>query len=221
MIRIGIVDLSGQVDAADRGKRQSAQSKFARLLLKEIYKLSYGEEPPRINIAEGGKPYFEGGEPFFSITHEGELAAVALCDGGEVGIDIQSLPKKLKSRDKIAEKLTRTIRESDYYFTRGGICEPTEVEFYFFAPIFSEDGECRITPCEGSVYSSPCRLEKEDGQFLSEWTELEALLKLSGGGFAHIGRVTELLADAKIISRWTVDASGAEYSLTVAVKNEK
>ena len=38
MIKIGILDLSGIKYSLDRKEKQSAQSKFARLLLKELYK---------------------------------------------------------------------------------------------------------------------------------------------------------------------------------------
>lgn len=44
--------------------------------------------PAQLRFPEGGKPYLEGG-PSFSLSHTPTRVAVALCEGCEVGIDVE------------------------------------------------------------------------------------------------------------------------------------
>ncbi len=44
----------------------------------------------RIRTGQGGKPYIEGGEVFFNISHSEERAVIALSDE-EVGVDIEKI----------------------------------------------------------------------------------------------------------------------------------
>lgn len=214
MIKIGIVDLSDVLRGADRGKIKSVQSKFARILLGELFSEAYpNEKMPEILKGKYGKPYFAGEGKFFNITHEGGLAAVILSDEGEVGIDLQSLPSELRSREKIEERLTRVIRECDYYFTRAGVCEPCGIEIYSFLPL-GDDAVTRSLPTQSiKVYDEPRALSSADGELVRQWSELEALMKLSGGGFADVGRIHEILATAKIKTLWVSDKDGKEYAL--------
>lgn len=46
--------------------------------------------PPEIIVGEHGKPALSGEEVFFSLSHYGSYAAVAVCDE-EVGVDIQAI----------------------------------------------------------------------------------------------------------------------------------
>jgi phosphopantetheinyl transferase len=47
-------------------------------------------EPARLRVPAGGKPSLEGG-PWFSIAHSASRVAVALCDGTELGLDVEEL----------------------------------------------------------------------------------------------------------------------------------
>ena len=214
MIKIGILDLSGIKYSLDRKEKQSAQSKFARLLLKELYKDFSDKEMPEIKKGRLGKPYFDGAYPLFSITHEADLVAVIISDTSEVGIDIQSLPEHTASREKIAERITRVIRERDYYFTRAGVEETKIDEIRLFVPCGPE----KIKESErGALISEdPLTLSSADADFLREWCELEALIKLSGGGFADTARVGLILCGAEMKSGYIKDKKGREYAICAA-----
>ena len=217
MIKIGIVDLSGLIDTADRGKIKSVQSKFARLLLEELCSGRFENSAlPETVKGKFGKPRFVCGAPQFNIAHEGNLAAVIVSEDKEVGIDLQSLPHGLTSREKIEQRLTKIIRDCDYYFTRGGASEPENAEILFF----EAEGEDKIKPSANrkgiSIHGEPQTLSAGDADFLREWSELEALMKLSGGGFSDVGKIPEILATASIKTLWICDTGGVEYALCYA-----
>lgn len=46
--------------------------------------------PGQLRFPQDGKPHLEGG-PFFSLSHSRTRVAVALSDGGEVGIDVEDV----------------------------------------------------------------------------------------------------------------------------------
>ena len=57
--------------------------------------------PAQLRFPEGGKPYLEGG-PSFSLSHTPTRVAVALCDDGDVGVDIEdALPAAGRSREEL------------------------------------------------------------------------------------------------------------------------
>lgn len=45
-------------------------------------------DPARLRFPQGGKPSLEGG-PSFSVSHSGCRVAAALCEEGEVGLDLE------------------------------------------------------------------------------------------------------------------------------------
>ena len=184
MTVIGILDLSGALSSLGRKEKQSAQSKFARLLLKKLYKDFSALAMPNIKKGELGKPYFEGEGPHFSISHQAGAVAVIVSDEAEVGIDIQSLPEHTPSREKIAERITRVIRERDYYFTRAGASEPRIDALRHFA--LTGEGEIEESPCAFALSEEATTLCREDADFLREWCELEALVKLSGADMPYL-----------------------------------
>ena len=67
-----------------------------RLLLERMIKRIYGKERFEINYNRNGKPLCDF--CFFSISHSGDFAAVAVSDN-QVGVDIQ-IPGGFKKREK-------------------------------------------------------------------------------------------------------------------------
>lgn len=61
-----------------------------------------------IKRTENGKPYFEGDPVFFSVSHTGETALIAVCDRA-VGVDAEII----KQRDFNAILKRFTAREQD------------------------------------------------------------------------------------------------------------
>lgn len=217
MIKIAIVDITRVSEGLERNKIKSVQSNFARLLLSKLFSdFSGGKSMPKIEKGIYGKPFFENSDIFFNISHERNLVALIMSDEGEVGIDLQSLPENVVSREKISERLTKIIRENDYYFTRVGVSSEIKAEQQSF---FADSADSIFPlPCaaESCPTDEPKILSRADADFLREWSELEALMKLSGGGFADVGRIPEILAKAKIKSLFVSDAKGTEYALTYA-----
>ena len=99
MIKLYIADVSGlDVDARINEASDYRREKIARLSDLDAKRRSLGAEllldvavpdHPQYQIAEGGKPYFEGDYPFFSLSHSGKYALCAVSDT-ELGADIEA-----------------------------------------------------------------------------------------------------------------------------------
>ena len=73
-----------------------------RQLLQQLYREETGEEPPKIQIASRGKPYFEDSKLHFSISHTKEHAFCVLASC-PVGIDAEEQDRMINLR--LAEKI--------------------------------------------------------------------------------------------------------------------
>jgi 4'-phosphopantetheinyl transferase len=88
---------STERDRAEAMRRPRARRRWvaARWALREVLGSYLGEEPAKIELRFGdrGKPMLAAtGEPLrFNLSHSGELALIALCEGREVGVDVQRL----------------------------------------------------------------------------------------------------------------------------------
>lgn len=63
------------------------------LLLQALLSRGLGEKGPplhRLQNTERGKPFIEGG-PDFSISHSGEIVALAVVDEGTTGLDVEKI----------------------------------------------------------------------------------------------------------------------------------
>ena len=56
-----------------------------------LIRMAAGDRPILLN--EYGKPYVEGGDVFFSVSHSGRCAAIAV-ESAEVGLDVEKLPER-------------------------------------------------------------------------------------------------------------------------------
>lgn len=70
----------------------------ARWALREVLGGYLGEEPAKVELrfGERGKPMLAAPEESlrFNLSHSGELALIAACEGREVGIDVQRLGER-------------------------------------------------------------------------------------------------------------------------------
>ena len=130
MIRIYTANFGGARDfcgslrveaGVDAGKKRSAQSAAARLLLFEGLKRDFGyTDTPEFTYGKHGKPYLHspGGEAlrlWFNVSHSGDYAVCAISDEGEIGIDIQKIaPAKMKVAARIfSAEQCRSLLEKD------------------------------------------------------------------------------------------------------------
>ena len=65
-----------------------------RALLKELYGIHVGGQLPPIAVTELGKPYLEGSDWHFSISHTRHYAFCVLCDC-PVGLDAEELNRQV------------------------------------------------------------------------------------------------------------------------------
>ena len=82
-------------DIPKRGE-DTKRTLAGRILLKKMIKRLYGKEDFKLYYNENGKPLCDF--CFFSISHSGDFAAVAVSDN-QVGVDIQ-IPGGFKKREK-------------------------------------------------------------------------------------------------------------------------
>ncbi|WP_224982331.1 4'-phosphopantetheinyl transferase family protein [Geomonas agri] len=91
-----------------------------RGLLREILAGLTGEEPGRLQFAEGefGKPYLKGCQGYeslrFNVSHAGGQLLVAVCYGVEIGVDLEEVRQDLAFRP-MAERYF-SVREREELF---------------------------------------------------------------------------------------------------------
>ncbi len=124
MIYVCWADVSALDGAAEDGLSEYRREKLKTIRNPEARRRSLGAEllllralglrcpelplPPRIICAEGGKPFLQGTDKSFNLSHSGDFAACALSDE-EVGLDLQ-IP--VETREGLVRRfLTRRERE--------------------------------------------------------------------------------------------------------------
>ncbi len=79
-----------RMPAANRRRRWVASRWALRGALADHLEIEPAAVP--IELAPGGKPRLAGGaEPRFSLSHSGSVALIAVCSGGEVGVDVERI----------------------------------------------------------------------------------------------------------------------------------
>lgn len=90
------------LDAAERRvyeslteERVRAQYVTAHALLRTVLGEVLHREPASLSFGKGphGKPYLDDAAVEFSLSHSGELVAVALCLDAPVGVDVERVPE--------------------------------------------------------------------------------------------------------------------------------
>lgn len=86
------------------------------MLLRRVLSEKLGIPPAELvfSVTDKGKPYLEGGAYHFSVSHSGNIAAVAVNRDCPVGIDVE------KIRPVSARIIFRFFSESDVRFVLGG-----------------------------------------------------------------------------------------------------
>ena len=238
-IILSLAENSAELSALSnvKNKKRRAESIIARLLIKKLYSEISKNEMPKIEYSEKGKPFFTYADAekedittrvkknakinncFLSISHDSNLIAAAISDTSPIGIDLQSMPQSLHSKEKIEERLTSFVRDSDYYFSRAGVDEDIgEFEIIRYEISCIDTLVIKRVGCVTLLESEETSLSSEDAEFLFLWTNLEALLKMSGDGFFGIGRIRELLSIAHIRGGFLTDKCGQNYSFTIAAE---
>lgn len=131
--------------------------------LKELFLV----ENPEIERNENGKPYLKDGKVHFSISHSDGLAAVALSDIGDIGIDLQCSFDKDKE-EKIDKRFLKDIK-----FKNDNI----DIKYFLLL-----DGALKDCSPEISL----------DDDFLFRWTFAEANIKCKGLNFSKFKEINEL-----------------------------
>ena len=149
---------------------------MAHLILDALCKRELGISAPDLFVTDRGKPYFQSGAAI-SISHDGRYVAVAFSTDEEaLGVDIQSQPNPV-----MASRVRRRFLTPPPPYRRG------EPELEFLMAHVEEDG-VDLTPAH--PFGTP-------SSFLCDFVRAEALMKMSGGGFADFPRLSELCATSE------------------------
>jgi phosphopantetheinyl transferase len=200
-----------------RNEKERRLSVGAYSLLRTLYGRALGEsvEIPEILYTGEGKPYFCGqnensglqGQIKFNLSHDGELAVACLSDSAdEVGIDVQSEPRRRISLEKIAERFFSPFRNPKERAEREKI-DKGEVSLSFYG---ISDG--KITEREGDGVD----IRDTAPQFLERWTLLEASLKAAACGFSAPEERDAILRRVRTLT-FSVTLSDREYAVSLAV----
>lgn len=143
---------------ADRLKKDTAKKlsvaagELARSVIAK--KFNIDKKDVRFRVDKGGKPYAEGLDVNFSISHSGTIALCAVADG-PVGIDIEkirdadlSVAKKhfaMDEQDYVLEKLSLSRQRFFEIWTRKEAYVKMLGKGISYFPEFSTMGDKRIT----------------------------------------------------------------------------
>lgn len=166
----------------------------AYAMLDTLYRSKFNTPTPIIAKSELGKPYFVDGSCHFSVSHGKGLCAVLLTDEGECGVDIEleieeNRAKKIDTRflcDRLPVRPLKRDIELRQELTGGVKIQGVEAESFDKMPI------------------------------TAKWTVLEAVLKMSGEGFAAFSKRLEISA---VAGTKTLFAGGGQnpFYVTVAI----
>ena len=177
-------------------------------MLDTLYRAKFNTPTPVIEKNEYGKPYFTDGSCHFSISHGKGLCAVLLTDEGECGVDIE--PEIEETRAKKID--TRFL--SDRLPVR-----PLKRDIELRQELTGGENAQEPKP-SGEVEIQGVEVESFDKMpITAKWTVLEAVLKMSGEGFAAFSKRLEIAEGA---GTKTLFAGGRQnpFYVTVAVKNK-
>ena len=207
--------------SARRNEKERRLSAGAYSLLSKLYKKALGtdDEMPQILYTGEGKPYFEEekdnkglqNEVKFSISHDEEVAVVALSlHDGEVGVDVQSEPKRRINLEKIAERFFSPFRNTKEVVEREKI-EKGDISISFYK---IENGQiCDAEETGFSISDTP-------SEFLMRWTLLEASLKASSYGFSKV-EDRDAIVNRMRTRSFALALFDREYAVSVAIMKQK
>ena len=178
----------------------------AYAMLDTAYGMKFNTPTPVTLKNEYGKPYFADGSCHFSISHGKGLCAVLLTDEGECGVDIEP---------EIEENRARKI---DTRFLSDGL------------PVHPFDGDVELKTelsCgQKGEQSAAVKIQElavgcmDELPITAKWTFLEAVLKMSGEGFAAFSKRLEI-ADSASTKTLLFAGEKKTFYVTLAIKTAK
>ena len=216
---------SGKISTMTRAEKPEANEMDGEN--KDAISRSENEGSYDLTLERGkdGKPKFSSLPIFFNISHRGGAVAILLSDEGEVGVDLEE-PIDEKRASGIEARFLKGFSPED-----GRI---TEVELIYAS--MSKCGKIEMMKkleCSDDIPKSDTPIKcAENADYdnnnlqisriypsldvTSRWTALEAVIKLSGGGFADFPRVKTLTENSRIGS-YRIFYRDKEYSVSLAL----
>ena len=205
--------------AVDGTEEKDIGHTVAYAMLDTLYRAKFNTPTPIIAKSELGKPYFVDCSCHFSISHGKGLCAVLLTDEGECGVDIEpeieeNRAKKIDTRflcDRLPVRPLKRDIELRFELTGGVNAQEPK-----------PSGEVEIKELElaGEVKIQGVEVENFDKMpITAKWTVLEAVLKMSGEGFAAFSKRLEIADGARTKTLLFANEKRAFY-VTLAVKNK-
>ena len=205
--------------AVDGTEEKDIGHTVAYAMLDTLYRAKFNTPTPVTLKNEYGKPYFADGSCHFSISHGKGLCAVLLTDEGECGVDIEPEIEETRAR-KID---TRYLSDGLPVHPINGVVElktelPCQAKTNLSGQAKTDLSghlqtvrEIEIQPVEAKSF--------DEMPTTAKWTFLEAVLKMSGEGFAAFSKRLEIAA---VAGTKTLFVGGGKNSffVTVAVKNK-
>ena len=200
------------------GRRDNQRERVGGYLaLLEFYSYLKGWDLPKVKKTESGAPFLfsEEKEPYISISHSANLAAIMLCDELPCGVDVQE-EKDISFIERI---------ESSFLLLNDLYSYEKRMEgFELYLGELSVAGElfC-IEKCGKSLpytaKSGICvnkSLQSEKGEFYKKWSITEAATKSLGKGLASV-KEAAAIEDRFLCQSFGVLWKGKNYALSACV----
>ena len=236
--------------------KQSKMERFAAYsLLFFLAEKIFGTRILSIGRSEFGKPFIKelsrvsengdfkncdlGKKIYFSISHSGAFAAVALSDEGDLGVDIQTLPDR-KTSERIEERFLRDISFDEKIGTfssdKKGLSEGlfasngTKKRYSSLPSIalnmlyFAEPDSSGFSFKKCDLFTSidnndpsltVCDEKKYECAFLKKWTVCEVILKCHGTGLKGLDKLLELYKKSEVYYS-SLNLSNTVFGISVA-----
>lgn len=181
-----------------KNEKTRAERRIAYTVLSLSLEKFFGISSWNIQKNAYGKPFLitngENTDIFISLSHSDGVAAVALSDEGEIGVDLQCEISPERKERMSARFLTETeIKETDL-----------NVKYFLIDPSL-EFTEIFLGEIE----------EKDD--FLHKWSASEAIMKCHGSGFEALPKLEEIKKNIDLKTK-SISDSGRNFSLSIAIK---
>ena len=147
---------------------------------------------------EKGKPYLKNSEIAFSLSHTDGVAAVAISESVNIGVDVERV------RDTDTEKTMRVVAR---------FCKDADLTC-------AENGASvgSFTERDGELYSvdpTPTFAPEITDIPFAKWTALEAVLKCHGKGFESLCEIREISENQHTVSAAFL-YGGERYAISVS-----
>lgn len=197
---IYIADIGADVAALTPAEALAKARRTVRVLLHSLF--------PSAELLhdEKGAPYLSEGACRVSISHSGSLVAVALHEGTAVGVDVERIDQNEARAARMEKRFLNCVP-----------AEPREKISHFPVYICTEAAENENNCFHFKKINIETCEKTEKDAWIVRWTQLEAVLKMSGDGFASYARLGELWERSAITTFSLSDHTGERYAISVAL----